>query len=54
MEEMAAVASATPVLAGRALERAQAALAMVSVDRDDEEAARREFAALMEGRSAVA
>jgi beta-N-acetylhexosaminidase len=54
MDEMAAVASATPVLAGRALERARAALAMVSESRDDEAAARREFAALMEGRSAVA
>lgn len=50
MDEMAAVASRTPVLAGRALERANAALARkASPDATAEDAARAEFASLMSG-----
>lgn len=48
MDEMRAVASRTPALAGRALERADAALARLqSPDGTDEGAARAEFAELM-------
>lgn len=55
MAEMAAVAARAPVLKGRALERADAALALLSQGAgQDEQAARSEFAALMEGRIAAA
>ncbi|MBX3530753.1 MAG: beta-N-acetylhexosaminidase [Rhizobiaceae bacterium] len=55
MDEMTAVAARTPELAGDALERANAALALLSPGAvEDEQATRREFAALMEGRTAAA
>jgi beta-N-acetylhexosaminidase len=55
MDEMSAVAARTPVLEGRALERADAALALLSQGAaQDEQATRQEFAALMEGRIAAA
>lgn len=55
MAEMAAVAARTPMLQGRALERADAALALLSRGAGgDEQVTRSEFAALMEGRDAAA
>jgi beta-N-acetylhexosaminidase len=55
MDEMSAVAAQTPALQGRALERAKAALALLSGGAgEDEKAARSEFAALMDGRPAAA